>query len=58
VRAGLLIPAAVLVNAQYFDKNVVEKFVAEHVTSEEAAKLLGIGVLLCRGGCAKNACRQ
>jgi predicted HTH domain antitoxin len=45
VRADLLIPTAVLVNAQYFDKNAVEEFVAKHVTSQEAAKLLGIGVL-------------
>lgn len=45
VRAGLLIPAAIIVNAQYFDENTIEKFIAEHITSEEAARLLGIGVL-------------
>jgi predicted site-specific integrase-resolvase len=45
VRTGLLTPAAIYVNAQYFDKNAIEKFVTDHITSEEAAKLLGIGVL-------------
>ncbi len=45
VRAGLLVPVAVYTNAQYFDKNMVDKFIANHITSEEAAKLLGIGTL-------------
>jgi excisionase family DNA binding protein len=45
VRTGLLIPAAVIVSAQYFDEKAIEKFVTKHITSEEAARLLGIGVL-------------
>ncbi len=45
VRAGLLVPAVVHINAQYFDKATVEKFIVDHVTSEGAAKLLGIGIL-------------
>ena len=45
VKGDLLQPAVVYIKAQYFDLNVVEKFVIDHITSEEAAKLLNIGVL-------------
>src|SRR5260370_2871844 len=45
VRAGLLAPVVVHTNAQYFEKAVVEKFIVDHLTSDEAAKLLGIGIL-------------
>ncbi len=45
VNAGLLVPAAVCANARYFDRDDVAKFVSEHVFSEEAAKILGVGLL-------------
>ncbi len=45
VKTGLLATAAIYVNAQYFEKDAVEKFVAEYVKSKEAANTLGIGVL-------------
>ena len=45
VRASFLVPVAVFTNTQYFDRLEVEKFMADYITSEEAAQLLGIGKL-------------
>jgi len=45
VKACLFTPIAVHASAQYFNRDEVEKFVANHVTSEEAAALLEVGEL-------------
>lgn len=42
IGTGLLAPIATHAYIQYFDRGEVEKFVADYVTSGEAAKLLGI----------------
>jgi predicted HTH domain antitoxin len=45
VRAGLISPGAVCGSAQYFIREAVEKFIADHITTEEAVEILGIGKL-------------
>ncbi len=45
VKYGLITPVALYAHVQYFDQKVIEAFIAEHVTSEEAAKILGVGRL-------------
>jgi excisionase family DNA binding protein len=42
ISSGLLAPAATHANVQYFDRSEVERFVVDYITSDEAAKLLGI----------------
>ena len=60
VREGLILPAAIYGGAQYFHQEVVEKFIADHVTTEEAVKILGIGKLTiqkwARKGRLSSAC--
>jgi excisionase family DNA binding protein len=45
VKFGLISPAAVYGSAQYFDWETIEAFIADHITTEEAANLLGVGKL-------------
>ncbi len=45
VKFGLISPAAVYGSAQYFDRETIEAFIADHITTEEAANLLGVGKL-------------
>lgn len=45
VKAGLLVPNVIHANTQYYDRVTVEKFAADHVTSEGAAELIGVGML-------------
>lgn len=45
VKVGLIFPVQTFGNIQYFNGELVEKFIAEYITSEEAAKLLGINKL-------------
>jgi predicted site-specific integrase-resolvase len=42
ISAGLLRPSVVCGSAFYFDSDDVEQFVADHVFSEKAAKILGV----------------
>jgi len=46
VKFGLISPAAVCGSAQYFVRESVEKFVADHIKTEEAANLLGVSKLI------------
>ncbi len=45
VKFGLISPAAVYGSAQYFDRETIDAFIADHITTEEAANLLGVGKL-------------
>jgi excisionase family DNA binding protein len=45
VRAGLILPAATCGGAQYFDHKRVEKFIADHIRTEEVVEILGIAKL-------------
>jgi hypothetical protein len=45
VRVGLILPSAVCGNAQYFNQEVVKKFISDHITTEEAVKILQVGKL-------------
>jgi hypothetical protein len=45
VKFGLITPTAIYGGAQHFDKVSVDKFIAEHVTTEEAVEILGVGKL-------------
>ncbi len=45
VKAGLISPSAIWGNAQYFNQEIVRKFIADHITTEEAVKILGVGKL-------------
>jgi hypothetical protein len=45
VRAGLISPSAICGTAQYFDESMVDKFMADHITTEEASEILGVGKL-------------
>ncbi len=45
VKYGLIIPVALYAHVQYFDQKAIVAFIAEHVTSEEAAGILGVGKL-------------
>jgi excisionase family DNA binding protein len=60
VRVGLILPAAICGGAQYFDQEAVEKFISDHITTEEAVKILGIGKLTvqkwARQGRLSSAC--
>jgi len=37
VKFGLISPAAICGSAQYFDRETVEEFIADHIATEEAA---------------------
>jgi len=45
VRTRLISPTTVHGSAQYFGQDTVEMFIADHVITEEAAKILGVGKL-------------
>jgi hypothetical protein len=45
VKFGLISPAVICGSVQYFDREIVEEFIADHITTEEAAKILGVGKL-------------
>jgi DNA-binding transcriptional MerR regulator len=45
VRAGLISPSAICGTAQYFDDAMVDKFMADHITTEKASEMLGVGKL-------------
>lgn len=45
VTSGLLAPVCMEGNAMYFEKAQIDRFVADHIFTEEAATILGIGVL-------------
>jgi len=45
VRVGLISPTVVCGNTQYFNREAVERFIADHITTEEAVEILGIGKL-------------
>jgi excisionase family DNA binding protein len=45
VHTGLIPVATTYGNAQYFDQATVRRFMTDYITTEEAAKLLGIGKL-------------
>ena len=45
VHTGLIPTAITFGNAQYFDREMVKRFVADHITTEEAAEILEIGKL-------------
>lgn len=45
VKFGLLTPSIIHKHVQFFDKVVINQFIAEHIISGEAAQILGIGKL-------------
>jgi DNA-binding transcriptional MerR regulator len=45
VREGLISPTTVLGSAQYFSRETVEKFMRDHITTDEAAVILDVGKL-------------
>ncbi len=45
VKVGLISLGTVCGSAQYFNREAVEKFIADHITTEEAVEILGIGKL-------------
>ncbi len=45
VHTGLIPIAVICGNAQYFDQEIVRLFVTEHITTDKAAEILGIGNL-------------
>jgi DNA-binding transcriptional MerR regulator len=45
VKVRLISPIAIYGNVQYFNQEAVKQFIADHITTEEAAKLLGVGKL-------------
>jgi len=45
VRKGLISPTTVLGSAQYFSRETVEKFMGDHITTDEAAEVLSVGKL-------------
>jgi excisionase family DNA binding protein len=45
VRVGLISPTVVCGSAQYFNREAVEKFITDHINTEETAKILGVGKL-------------
>jgi excisionase family DNA binding protein len=60
VKFGLFTPIIVNGNAQYYDRDKIEEFIANHITTEEAAELLGVGKLTVqkwtRNGRLSGAC--
>lgn len=45
VRAGLISPGAVYGSAQYFNRDTVEKFIEDYISTDEAAEILSVGKL-------------
>ena len=45
VTSGLISPKIICGNAQYFDREIVEKFLTENIFTDEAARILDIGKL-------------
>ena len=45
VRSGVVPTTAIFGNAQYFNQEIITSFVTDYITTEEAAKILGVGKL-------------
>lgn len=45
VKARLISPIAIYGNVQYFNQEAVKQFIADHITTEGAVKILGVGKL-------------
>ena len=45
VRKGLIPPTTIVGNAQYFSQETVEKFMRDHIATDEAAEILNVGKL-------------
>src|SRR3989442_13656955 len=45
IRKGLISPTTIVGSAQYFSRETVEKFIRDHITTDEAAEILKVGKL-------------
>lgn len=45
VKKELITPTTIVGNAQYFSKEIVEKFMRDHIATDEAAEILNVGKL-------------
>ena len=45
IREGLISPAKAGGNAQFFEREMVEKFISDYIFTEEVAKILGLSKL-------------